>query len=165
MSSFHRRRFLSKHDGFDDGRGNDYSDDESVGDIYADDNNLPDVPLIRIFKPLMKIFVNFPLYFNGVAKSDVKHMDVTIDHSQRAIGLHMGDIFCVYPYDLSTTVKDLLKHICDLPPFLKENIIKFRLSGANDPEIRSYRKGLLQLTLHDLPIEFLEGSFIRGRCQ
>ena len=156
MSYKYRCRFLSRHDGFNDGRNNDFDDRDMYDENDNYLNNTDSQPLVRRFESYMQIFVHFPM----LNHKNVQHIDLTVDYAQRVIGIHIGDIFCIFPYDLKTTVLQLLQHICDLPPFAAEDFIKFRLENANSIDVATYRKGFLALTLHDIPIKNMYGSFL-----
>ena len=92
--------------------------------------------------------------------TDVRHIDLTVDYAQRAIGIHIGDTFFVFAYNLQTTNLNLLQYICDLPPFAAEDFIKFRLEGADGVNVAPYRNSFLHLTLHDMPIMGGCGTFL-----
>jgi hypothetical protein len=173
MSYRHPYRFLSIHDGFssyDDysncknesrQRSNDDDDDDDQQPLASDEK-----PVVRHFRKFIEIDVHFPLALKPQQEHEPEQepvqllphfLDLTIDYSQRAVGIHLNSIMYIYPYERRTTFLELLRYICALPPFLTTDVITFKLENAlTDVNVNHLRMGFnfVHLEIHDMPIGF-----------
>lgn len=167
MSYRHPYRFLSIHDGFSsyDDYSNYKNENRQCSNDDNDDNDdqsAPDEkPVERHFRKFIEIDVHFPLIFHAQPEEQEQllphFLDLTIDYSQRAVGIHLNSIMYIYPYERRTTFLELLQYICALPPFLTTDVITFKLENAlTDVNVNHLRMGLnfVHLEIHDMPIGF-----------